>query len=383
VRSIVLEEVVKVFPGGVIAVRDLSFEVADGEFVVMVGPSGCGKSTTLRMVAGLDEVTSGRIWINGRDVTNLPPRYRDIAMVFQNYALYAHMTVRDNMGFGLKMAKVPTAELDARVSEAAKVLDIVELLQRKPKQLSGGQRQRVAMGRALVRQPAAFLMDEPLSNLDAKLRVEMRGEITSLQRRIGTPSLYVTHDQTEAMTMGDRVAVLRDGVLEQLGTPTELYEMPANDFVASFIGSPAMNFLPGRLRLDADRQVVDLGPWEIGLSRRVLERKPGLAGFNGRAITVGIRPEDFGDGNLGAGQDVVTLPVTVLRSESSGSDVMAYVERGHPDGREKFAKPDNKSIIPIIARLDRRAHWSKGLAAWLSVDPDRLYFFDPETGLSV
>jgi len=237
--GIVLEQVRKEFPGGVVAVNDLSLEVNQGEFLVLVGPSGCGKTTTLRMVAGLEEVTSGEVFIGGKRVTDEPPRSRDIAMVFQNYALYAHMRVKDNIGFGLKMSGHSKGEIRPRVLEAAEILGITDLLDRKPGQLSGGQRQRVAMGRAIVREPAAFLMDEPLSNLDAKLRVEMRAEIISIQRRVDTPTLYVTHDQIEAITMGDRVAILRDGSLEQLGTPDDLYARPANTFVAGFIGTPA------------------------------------------------------------------------------------------------------------------------------------------------
>src|ERR1700716_2980035 len=248
--GIVLERVRKEFPGGIVAVREISLEVQPGEFVVLVGPSGCGKTTTLRMVAGLEEVSGGEVRIDDRVVTGLPPRQRDIAMVFQNYALYAHMTVRDNIGFGLRMHGMAKPEIRRRVEEAAEILGIVDLLARKPRQLSGGQRQRVAMGRAIVREPAAFLMDEPLSNLDAKLRVEMRAEITNIHRRIGAPTLYVTHDQTEAMTMGDRVAILRDGALEQIGTPLELYERPVNVFVAGFIGSPAMNFVTADLARD-------------------------------------------------------------------------------------------------------------------------------------
>ena len=245
--TISLEGVTKRFPGGVVAVDDLSLEVEPGEFLVLVGPSGCGKTTALRMVAGLEPVTAGQIRINDKVVTKLPPRDRDIAMVFQNYALYAHMSVRGNMGFGLKMARMSKPEIRRRVDEAAEMLGLVDYLDRKPRQLSGGQRQRVAMGRAIVREPAAFLMDEPLSNLDAKLRVEMRGEIIRVQRRIAAPTLYVTHDQTEAMTMGDRVAILRDGVLQQLGNPEEIYDNPVNAFVAGFIGSPSMNLITARL----------------------------------------------------------------------------------------------------------------------------------------
>jgi multiple sugar transport system ATP-binding protein len=257
--TISLENVSKRFPGGVLAVDNLSLEVEPGEFLVLVGPSGCGKTTALRMVAGLEPVTSGEIRINDRLVTKLPPRERDIAMVFQNYALYAHMSVRGNMGFGLKMARVSKQEIRRKVDEAADMLGLTDLLDRKPRQLSGGQRQRVAMGRAIVREPAAFLMDEPLSNLDAKLRVEMRGEIIRVQRRIAAPALYVTHDQTEAMTMGDRVAILRDGVLQQLGTPDEVYDAPVNQFVAGFIGSPAMNLIPATLASETGEVSVSFG----------------------------------------------------------------------------------------------------------------------------
>ena len=270
--GIEIENLRKEFAGDVVAVDDLSLEVAEGEFMVLVGPSGCGKSTTLRMVAGLEEATAGTIRIGGRDVTALPPRKRDIAMVFQSYALYAHMSVRDNIGFGLKMAGVPKPQIADKVAEAAEILGMTDLLDRKPRQLSGGQRQRVAMGRAIVREPAAFLMDEPLSNLDAKLRVEMRGEITSLQRRIGTPTLYVTHDQTEAMTMGDRVAILRDGVLEQLGTPAELYDRPGNMFVASFIGSPAMNLIEARCEAVNGRPSLRIGDSVLNVPDAVARR---------------------------------------------------------------------------------------------------------------
>jgi multiple sugar transport system ATP-binding protein len=367
--GIVLEQVRKEFPGGVVAVDDLSLEVGAGEFMVLVGPSGCGKSTTLRMVAGLEEMTSGQVRINGRVVTGLPPRHRDIAMVFQNYALYAHMTVRANIGFGLKMAGMPKAEIRRRVDEAAEILGVVDLLDRKPRQLSGGQRQRVAMGRAIVREPAAFLMDEPLSNLDAKLRVEMRGEITGLQQRIGTPTLYVTHDQTEAMTMGDRVAVLRDGVLEQLGSPNELYEEPANAFVAGFIGSPAMNLLPARLEAADGRCVACFGDSRLLVTPAVLRRRPRLADFAGQAVGLGIRPEDLAtaDGAPVDGERI--LEVGVARAESLGSEVVAYFDVG---GSEL-----------LTARLDRLAPVQPGTPARLAVDLDRLYFFDSGTGAAI
>jgi multiple sugar transport system ATP-binding protein len=353
--TITLESVSKKFPGGVLAVNELSLEVEPGEFLVLVGPSGCGKTTALRMVAGLEQVTSGQIRINDRVVTRMPPRDRDIAMVFQNYALYAHMTVRNNMAFGLKMARVAKSDIRRRVDEAAAMLGLTDLLDRKPRQLSGGQRQRVAMGRAIVREPAAFLMDEPLSNLDAKLRVEMRGEIIRVQRRIAAPTLYVTHDQTEAMTMGDRVAILRDGVLQQLGTPDEIYDRPVNLFVAGFIGSPAMNLITAQLE---GAEAV------FGTSRLELPARPGLSAYDGREVVVGIRPEDFSTAGDGA------LELTVSRLESLGSELVAYLDSGQP-GAE------------ITARLERRADVEEGRPARLSVDRERFYFFDPETGKAV
>jgi multiple sugar transport system ATP-binding protein len=350
--TITLESVTKHFPGGVVAVNDLSLEVEPGEFLVLVGPSGCGKTTALRMVAGLEPVTSGEIRINDRVVTRLPPRDRDIAMVFQNYALYAHMSVRANMAFGLKMARVKKQEIRRRVDEAAAMLGLVDLLERKPRQLSGGQRQRVAMGRAIVREPSAFLMDEPLSNLDAKLRVEMRGEIIRVQRRIAAPTLYVTHDQTEAMTMGDRVAILRDGLLQQLGTPDQIYDHPVNTFVAGFIGSPSMNLIPAKL----DEVSVTFAG-----SRLPLPDVPALAAYRGKEIVLGIRPEDIsaaGDGQL---------ELTTSRVESLGSELVAYLDSGLPG-------------VEITARLERRADVEEGRAAQLAVDLERLYFFDAATG---
>jgi multiple sugar transport system ATP-binding protein len=358
--TISLESVTKRFPGGVVAVNELSLEVEPGEFLVLVGPSGCGKTTALRMVAGLEPVTRGRIKINDKIVTKLPPRDRDIAMVFQNYALYAHMSVRGNMGFGLKMARVPRQEIRRRVDEAAAMLGLVELLGRKPRQLSGGQRQRVAMGRAIVREPAAFLMDEPLSNLDAKLRVEMRGEIIRVQRRIAAPTLYVTHDQTEAMTMGDRVAILRDGVLQQLGTPDEIYDDPVNVFVAGFIGSPSMNLIVARL----DGTALSFGSSRLEVPPAVLAARPSLAAYNGRDVVLGIRPEDFAETGQG------TIELTTNRVESLGSELVAYLNSGQSGGE-------------ITARLERRAAVEVGKPVRLVVDLERLYFFDPETGTAI
>jgi multiple sugar transport system ATP-binding protein len=361
--TISLDGVSKQFPGGVRAVNNLSLEVEPGEFLVLVGPSGCGKTTALRMVAGLEPVTSGEIRINDRVVTKLPPRSRDVAMVFQNYALYAHMSVRNNIAFGLKMAKVPKAEIRRRVDEAAEMLGLTDLLDRKPKQLSGGQRQRVAMGRAIVREPAAFLMDEPLSNLDAKLRVEMRGEIIRVQRRIAAPTLYVTHDQTEAMTMGDRVAILRDGVLQQLGTPEEVYDRPVNAFVAAFIGSPSMNLVDATLERHGDGLAVAFAGARIPLPAEAATGGRGLAERAGGPVKVGLRPEDFG---RPGGADI---DVEVSRLESLGSELVAYLT------------PAGAAEGPLLtARLDRGEKLVQGETARVTVDARRLYFFDATTG---
>ena len=364
--TISLEGVTKRFPGGVVAVDDLSLEVAPGEFLVLVGPSGCGKTTALRMVAGLEPVTSGEIRISNRVVTRLPPRERDVAMVFQNYALYAHMSVRGNMGFGLKMARMPKDEIGRRVAAAAAMLGLSDLLDRKPKQLSGGQRQRVAMGRAIVREPAAFLMDEPLSNLDAKLRVEMRGEIIRVQRRIAAPTLYVTHDQTEAMTMGDRVAILRDGVLQQLGTPDEIYDSPVNLFVAGFIGSPSMNMIDARLEIEGGECTVAFGGSRLRVPAGALAARPRLPQFAGRQVVLGLRPEDLGAG--GDGTQGTAIAVTTTRVESLGSELVVYADAGPAEVR---------------ARLERRAAVEEGQPLILAADLDRLYFFDPESGEAI
>ena len=387
--GIEIESLRKEFAGDVVAVDDLSLEVAEGEFMVLVGPSGCGKSTTLRMVAGLEEATAGTIRIGGRDVTALPPRKRDIAMVFQSYALYAHMSVRDNIGFGLKMAGVPKPQIADKVAEAAEILGMTDLLDRKPRQLSGGQRQRVAMGRAIVREPAAFLMDEPLSNLDAKLRVEMRGEITSLQRRIGTPTLYVTHDQTEAMTMGDRVAILRDGVLEQLGTPAELYDRPGNMFVASFIGSPAMNLIEARCEAVNGRPSLRIGGSVLNVPDAVARRCQSLPEYTGRDLCVGIRPEDFVS-TAGAEQPE-TIEIAVTRAESLGSELFVYFQtvgtQASPGivGDELGEATETPALAreSLTARLERGTIVEPGAGARLLVDTGRLYFFDLETGAAL
>jgi multiple sugar transport system ATP-binding protein len=346
----------RIYPGAVRpAVDALNLEIADGEFLVLVGPSGCGKSTSLRMLAGLEDIDKGAIHIGGRDVTNVPPKDRDIAMVFQNYALYPHMTVADNMGFALKIAGTPKAEIAERVKEAAKILDLEQYLERRPKALSGGQRQRVAMGRAIVRKPQVFCMDEPLSNLDAKLRVSTRTQIASLQRRLGITTVYVTHDQTEAMTMGDRVAVLKDGILQQVDTPRAMYDKPNNVFVAGFIGSPAMNLLP--MQFDGD--VVHFGGADVRVPRSAVEEVGAT-----RSVTLGVRPEDMEVAAEGAG-----LPVEVDVVEELGAD--AYVYGTATVGDERRA---------VIARVDGRTPPEKGAVLHLAPRPGALHMFAGESG---
>ena len=398
--TISLEGVSKQFPGGVLAVDDLSLEVEPGEFLVLVGPSGCGKTTALRMVAGLEPVTGGEIRINDRVVTRMPPRDRDIAMVFQNYALYAHMSVRNNMAFGLKMAGTPKADIRTRVDEAAAMLGLTELLDRKPKQLSGGQRQRVAMGRAIVREPAAFLMDEPLSNLDAKLRVEMRGEIIRVQRRIAAPTLYVTHDQTEAMTMGDRVAVLRKGELQQVDNPQTLYEHPVNLFVAGFIGSPAMNLVDAKLTGSGDALVVEVGGFRLPVPSEVVATRPDLRKYADRLVVLGIRPEDMEDASLVADAPADRrISSTVDLREALGSDVVVHFTIAAPaamtddvkelavdvgtEALEHVQKQAEGGQSTMLARLNPRTKVRTGDPIELVVDTDRLHFFDPDNGSGI
>ena len=336
------------------AVDDLNLEIADGEFLVLVGPSGCGKSTSLRMLAGLEEVTNGHIRIGERDVTNLPPKERDIAMVFQNYALYPHMSVAENMAFSLKMAKVSKEDRMERVQEAAKLLDLTEYLDRKPKALSGGQRQRVAMGRAIVRQPQVFCMDEPLSNLDAKLRVSTRTQIAALQQRLGVTTVYVTHDQVEAMTMGDRVAVLKDGILQQADTPLNLYDKPANLFVAGFIGSPSMNLLRAT-NVDGHAK---LGDVEVPIPRDTATKAGG-------DITIGVRPESWRIVDEGEG-----IPVKVTVVEELGADGFVYGTSGAE------GTPDQ-----VIIRIDARRDHQKGETLYVTTDPANVHVFDTDSGL--
>ncbi len=355
--SVTFDKATRLYPGSTRpAVDQIDLEVADGEFLVLVGPSGCGKSTTLRMLAGLEEVNDGNIFIGDRNVTDVPPKDRDIAMVFQNYALYPHMTVAENMGFALKIAGVGKDERATRVLEAAKLLDLEPYLSRKPKALSGGQRQRVAMGRAIVRQPQVFLMDEPLSNLDAKLRVQTRTQIASLQRRLGVTTVYVTHDQTEALTMGDRIAVLKDGILQQVGTPRDLYEKPQNVFVAGFIGSPAMNLFTAN--------VVD-GGVQFGSAVVPVERDV-LSHATGGSVTIGVRPEDVVVSTT-QGQG---LSVTVDLVEELGADGYLY---GHTDIEGKRTD--------LVARVDGRLHPNAGDTVFITPQPGHLHAFDAESGL--
>src|SRR5215472_1698431 len=360
---IVLDHVDKVFAGGVKALDDLSLEVREGEFMVLVGPSGCGKSTALRSIAGLEEVTSGTISIGDRVVNDLPPKDRDIAMVFQNYALYPHMTVAENLAFGLKLRKAPKAEISRRVGEAARLLGLEQYLARKPAALSGGQRQRVAMGRAIVREPQAFLMDEPLSNLDAKLRVSMRAALNQLHERLGITTVYVTHDQVEAMTLGDRVCVLRDGRLQQVDTPQELFDSPVNLFVAGFIGSPAMNFVTGELIRD-DGPAVTFAGYRLPVPAAVLDSKPGLDAFFGRKVIVGIRPSDFEDGELGEAS-WPRIPVTVGVTEELGTEIHAIFTIDAPPVEHASlahaARDDDEEAVPAL--IGGRSLWTARVSA--------------------
>jgi multiple sugar transport system ATP-binding protein len=386
--EIVLDGVTKVFPDGFEAVKDMDLEIADGEFMILVGPSGCGKSTALRMIAGLEDISGGELKIGGEQVNDRAPKDRDIAMVFQNYALYPHMTVRENMGFALKLAGVDKAEIDSKVEEAAATLDLTQHLDRRPANLSGGQRQRVAMGRAIVRDPKAFLMDEPLSNLDAKLRVQMRTEVARLQSQLETTTVYVTHDQTEAMTLGDRVAVMRAGILQQVGTPAELYDTPKNLFVAGFIGSPAMNFMPAEL--SGSRLKLPIGEVDAGE----------LAGGRGDGkVVAGLRPENFEDasvvGDLKQERGVV-FEAEIDLVESLGSDLFAYFHiesEGVQSDQladlvgdrldETGAANVREGEEQIVARLDPTSEVKRGQRTELWADTAKLHLFDPESGESL
>ncbi len=384
--QVTLEKIDKVYPNGVHVIHKLDLEIEDGEFLVLVGPSGCGKSTALRMIAGLEEITDGTLKIGDRVVNDVAPKDRDIAMVFQNYALYPHMTVAENIGFALKLSKVSKDEINTRVTNAAKILELEDYLDRKPGQLSGGQRQRVAMGRAIVRQPAAFLMDEPLSNLDAKLRVQMRAEIARLQRELGVTTFYVTHDQVEAMTMGDRVAVIKDGYLQQVDTPQNLYDNPSNVFVAAFIGSPSMNLYEARLsELDDNGATVTLGTMSLHVPASVFSERNELTARCGGPITVGIRPEDMEDANLKPDHpENQRFTAKVKLTEALGSEIMAHFEidakaaaTGDPDAVEEVATGDGSALV---TRLNPRSTVRMGDDAEIAVDTARLHFFDHSTG---
>jgi multiple sugar transport system ATP-binding protein len=380
--TVVMENVNKVYDNGYHAIHDLSLDISDGEFLVLVGPSGCGKSTALRMIAGLETISNGEMRIGEKVVNDVEPKDRDIAMVFQNYALYPHMTVYDNIGFALKLAKVPKEEIDKRVRKAADTLELTTYLDRKPGQLSGGQRQRVAMGRAIVRQPAAFLMDEPLSNLDAKLRVQMRAEIAALQRDLGVTTFYVTHDQIEAMTMGDRVAVIKDGYLQQVDTPQNLYDKPGNVFVAAFIGSPSMNLFEGQLSFNGEGASVKLGSQTLTLSPESLAARPGLRNYDGKKLVIGIRPEDFEDAALaGNVPDGTTLKSQVQLIEALGSEIMCHfsldapvVDSGDPDAVEEAGVTAN-----TVGRFHPRSRARIGDSLSIAVSTENMHFFDRET----
>jgi multiple sugar transport system ATP-binding protein len=400
VAEVTMEDVSKIYGEDVVAVRDMSLDIEDGEFVVFVGPSGCGKSTALRMIAGLEDITRGKVFIGDNLVNDLPPRERDVAMVFQNYALYPHMNVRENMGFALKLRKMSKDEINRRVEEAAKILSIERFLDRKPKALSGGQRQRVALGRAIVREPKAFLMDEPLSNLDAKLRVQMRTEIAKLHNRIGTTTIYVTHDQTEAMTMADRIVVLKDGIVQQVASPQEMYEHPVNVFVAGFIGSPAMNFIRARLEKENGEYAATFGHTRLPLSREAVEKSEGLEAFAGKEVVLGIRPEHIEDARLAEGQilggtnDPNIMEIEPQVIESMGSEKYVYFgvpkeQTAHLESIEEIVGQEDSDAEGsgsaddfgdlMVARVSVESGARLGQKMQLAVDAAKIRLFDPES----
>jgi multiple sugar transport system ATP-binding protein len=395
VAEIAYDSVSKVYDDGTQAVYDLDLAIEDGELMVLVGPSGCGKTTALRMLAGLEEISGGEIRIGDRVVNDLTPKDRDIAMVFQSYALYPHMTVEQNLAFGLKLRKLPKKEVDERVRRAARILQIEDFLKRKPRALSGGQRQRVAMGRAIVREPQAFLMDEPLSNLDAKLRVQMRAEIHQLQRRLGVTTIYVTHDQVEAMTMGDRVAVMNTGNLQQVDTPQVLYDNPVNEFVAGFIGSPSINLVEATLEQSDGRLMVNIGEHRLAVDEQAARNRSALRDYIGRTVILGIRPENFEDASLDsdAPQDR-RMKVTCDLTEPLGSEVLVHFSTGakrivssataadvgeDADISLGGEDGDGAGQTRLIARVSPKTRIAEGSEIELAVDTSRLYFFDPET----
>jgi multiple sugar transport system ATP-binding protein len=398
--GVAFEQMSKVYPDGTKAVNALSLEIGDGEFMVLVGPSGCGKTTALRMVAGLEEITGGLLKIGDRIVNNVPSRDRDIAMVFQSYALYPHLSVYENIAFGLKIKKMPKDEIERRVNEAARILGLEPFLKRKPRALSGGQRQRVAMGRAIVRQPQAFLMDEPLSNLDAKLRVQMRAEIAGLQRTLGVTTIYVTHDQVEAMTMGDRVAVMRKGELQQVAEPQTLYDQPVNLFVGGFIGSPAMNMVEATLAPENGGMVAQVGEQQVLIDANTLAARPALAGFEGKTVVLGIRPEDLEDAALSPDTPADhRLKGKVALTEALGSEIMVHfsieANQAATEEMRELAKDvgDERAVAQLeeggaptasfVGRFGARSRVRSGDALEVAVDSRALHFFDPETGLGI
>ncbi|OLT29247.1 ABC transporter ATP-binding protein [Nocardiopsis sp. CNR-923] len=397
--EIVLDGVDKIYGGGVKAVDDLNLRIEDGEFMVLVGPSGCGKSTALRMIAGLEEISGGTLLIGDEIVNDRPPKDRDIAMVFQNYALYPHMTVEQNLAFGLKLRRVAKPEIARRVKEAAEMLGLEPYLKRKPGMLSGGQRQRVAMGRAIVREPRAFLMDEPLSNLDAKLRVQMRASLNQLHERLGVTTVYVTHDQVEAMTLGSRVAVLRDGRLQQVDTPKRLFDAPVNLFVAGFIGSPAMNFVDAEIGADGDGAVLAFADHELPVLAAQLESRPALREYLGRRVILGIRPSDFNDAEFDGNGDP-TIRITADVTEELGTEINVIFAVDAPPVRHEDAAalardaagdgdelddslPLSRNRTRFTARVSPRSQVRPGSQISLSVDVSQLHFFDQDSGLAI
>jgi multiple sugar transport system ATP-binding protein len=396
--TIAFEDVAKVYPDGTEAVSDLDLQIGDGEFMVLVGPSGCGKSTGLKMVAGLEGVSRGTITIGGRVVNELPPKDRDVAMVFQDYALYPHMTVFENMAFALKVRKLGKKRIDGRVRDAAAILGIDELLDRRPKALSGGQRQRVAMGRAIVREPQAFLMDEPLSNLDAKLRVQMRAEIRRIQTSLGVTTIFVTHDQTEAMTMGDRVAVLKKGRLQQVDTPQAMYDNPTNLFVAGFIGSPAMNMVEANLGREDGRLVLAFGSTRLEPDPALVAQRPALGKYEGRRVVLGIRPESIEDERFaGDAPQGRRLQATIELRESLGSEILVHFNVDAPpvltedtrelarerEATEELEERVEDRVSPFVAKVDPRTEAKVGDTVQLVVDTSRLHLFDPDDGRGI
>ncbi|HEY8406608.1 MAG TPA: sn-glycerol-3-phosphate ABC transporter ATP-binding protein UgpC [Gaiellaceae bacterium] len=388
--------VTKTYADGTTAVHELSLDIQDGEFMVLVGPSGCGKTTALRMVAGLEDISRGVLKIGDRVVNHVPSRDRDIAMVFQSYALYPHLSVYDNIAFGLKIKHIAKAEIDKRVQNAARILDLEPYLKRKPRALSGGQRQRVAMGRAIVREPSAFLMDEPLSNLDAKLRVQMRAEIAALQRDLGVTTIYVTHDQVEAMTMGDRVAVMRKGELQQVAEPQTLYDRPVNLFVGGFIGSPAMNMIEATLQRQNGGLAAKVGSQSIALDGETLSQRPGLKEFEGRDVVLGVRPEDLEDLSLASGTaEGHRLRGKVQLTEALGSEIMVHftIDARHAVTEEvrELAEDTGDDRVPthadeeatLVGRFGARSRVRNGDDVDVAVDTRALHFFDPQTGLGI